>query len=558
MPENDILYDSNGTTIGAITHTPGTAGILINDPGDYYISFSVTGNITNQFALFNGGVLVPGTIYGSDDAGQQNTGQTILTVDTVPATLTVRYHTNIVPLTVTLQTEAGGSQANDTASVFIQKLGAQTTVTVASSADLLAALNNNTFSRIVLTPGIAYNISTSPAVIRTSAVRLISTANTSVTFNIDQAFNFITIGANVTPIVNRITNITLGVTYATIQAAINAAANGNVIELSPGTYNVTVGINTPDDQLLINKSITLRGISSALTNVVFVSNGNSLDLPYMVIAADNVIVENINFTGPTPAIVGAGDMNSIFTIPASFGPPPSIFTNIKMRYNIFNGGQYTGFIAADRMQFIGNTIFHNFLHNCLVLTFNITSTLIYGNIFNGSTDSKGAILIENSFGGEFAQGLMNISNNSVFSFFQFIVWDTVAVNVSLEVTENYVNHTGNSYSPGITAATFSFYITGGWDFSGFTEILFQENIFVKSDLPNGLAVYLDYGGGGTNLPAAGQIKILDNFFSYLQPWGGPGDTLLPAVPPQPVLPIGYTTGPPVTVTMFVIQGNQLF
>ncbi len=117
--ETDITFDTNGTVFGAISHTVGDAGITINTTGNYKIIFSVTGQQANQFALFVNGALFAGTIYGSNSTDQQNTGFAIIPV-AAPITLTLRNHTSST--SVSLETLAGGTEANITASILIQRL----------------------------------------------------------------------------------------------------------------------------------------------------------------------------------------------------------------------------------------------------------------------------------------------------------------------------------------------------------------------------------------------------------------------------------------------------
>ena len=87
--------------------------------GTYKVTFSVSGVEPNQMALFLNGVVVPGSIYGSGAGTQQTTGQVILTVGAA-GVLTVRNHSSAAA--TTLQTLAGGTQANTNASVTIEKL----------------------------------------------------------------------------------------------------------------------------------------------------------------------------------------------------------------------------------------------------------------------------------------------------------------------------------------------------------------------------------------------------------------------------------------------------
>ncbi|MEH7110172.1 collagen-like protein, partial [Bacillus sp. JJ1764] len=50
--EADVIFDSNGIITPGITHAPGTSQILVTTPGDYEVTFSVSGVEPNQFSLF--------------------------------------------------------------------------------------------------------------------------------------------------------------------------------------------------------------------------------------------------------------------------------------------------------------------------------------------------------------------------------------------------------------------------------------------------------------------------------------------------------------------------
>lgn len=118
-PQTDVTFDTNGPIFGAIAHTVGDSVITINTPGNYKVIFSVTAQQANQFALFLNGALVAGTIYGSNDTDQQNTGVAIITV-AGSSTLTLRNY--ISATSVLLETLAGGTANNVTASILIQRL----------------------------------------------------------------------------------------------------------------------------------------------------------------------------------------------------------------------------------------------------------------------------------------------------------------------------------------------------------------------------------------------------------------------------------------------------
>jgi Collagen triple helix repeat (20 copies) len=118
--EADVTLDTNGVMTSGITHAGGTGQIILVGAGTYKVTTSVSGVEPNQFALFVNGGAVLGATYGSGAGTQQNNGQTIVAVPAT-AVLTVRNHSSAAA--ITLQTLAGGTQANTNASLVIEKLG---------------------------------------------------------------------------------------------------------------------------------------------------------------------------------------------------------------------------------------------------------------------------------------------------------------------------------------------------------------------------------------------------------------------------------------------------
>ena len=112
-------FSNNGVIMGAITHTPGSTDIVINESGLYEITFMVQGNRVNQFALFINGNPVPESIYSVGAANIQNTGRVIISI-TAPATLTIRNHTSFN--SIGLEALIGGTQNQVNASVRIIRL----------------------------------------------------------------------------------------------------------------------------------------------------------------------------------------------------------------------------------------------------------------------------------------------------------------------------------------------------------------------------------------------------------------------------------------------------
>ncbi|WP_367307757.1 collagen-like triple helix repeat-containing protein, partial [Bacillus pumilus] len=117
--EAPVIFDSTGIITAGITHAPGTSQIIVTNPGNYEVTFSVSGVESNQFTLFVNGGPVTNTVYGSGAGTQQNNGQAILAL-AAGDTLTLVNHTSAAA--VTLQTLAGGTQTNVNASIIIKKL----------------------------------------------------------------------------------------------------------------------------------------------------------------------------------------------------------------------------------------------------------------------------------------------------------------------------------------------------------------------------------------------------------------------------------------------------
>lgn len=118
----DVTFNKNGVLTAGITHaagTPGDAGIAILNAGDYKVTFSVSGVVPSQMAVTVNGTVAPSTVYGSGAGTQQNNGQAIINV---AAGDVLTLGNSISTAAVTLQTLAGGTQANVNASIVIEKL----------------------------------------------------------------------------------------------------------------------------------------------------------------------------------------------------------------------------------------------------------------------------------------------------------------------------------------------------------------------------------------------------------------------------------------------------
>jgi hypothetical protein len=119
--EAAVTFDSNGLGTPGITHAPGSANIVVADPGDYKITFSVSATEPCQFAIFDNGVVVPESVYGSGAGTQQDAGQVILAVNAGDV-ITLVNNTSAAAVTLAAAPPIGGTATAVNASVILEKL----------------------------------------------------------------------------------------------------------------------------------------------------------------------------------------------------------------------------------------------------------------------------------------------------------------------------------------------------------------------------------------------------------------------------------------------------
>lgn len=124
-----------------------------------------------------------------------------------------------------------------------------------------------------------------------------------------------------------------------IQTAIDAAVNGDIIEITAGTY---------DESLVVNKSLTLKGIGSVVIKSV---NGDSSGKGIDIQNTSNVVLENLTFDGSNvvaPPTTGV-DINSVDGI---------TLTNIVVKNYTKNG---ISVVAQQDPSFVAgkNPVFNN-------------------------------------------------------------------------------------------------------------------------------------------------------------------------------------------------------
>ncbi len=523
-----VKFDSNGIIIGGIGHLAGDGDIILLKPGDYKISFSVAGADANQFGLFLNDTLVSGTIYGSGNTNQQNTGQAVISVnDPIPSVLNLRNHTSNTP--VALQSVQGGNEANVTASISIQRLHEQTSTDVSTSEELLAALQDENIDIINLEPD-SYDLSGSPAITRIKAVCLKSIVpGAEIQFAVDQDLTFIILGNYVSPAANTIYNITQKLFFPTIDDALASADPFDEILLFPGTYTQTT-------QIKIDKPLTLRGLSSNNTVIEF----DSSLIVSLSIESDDVTIKNLHMIGPT---MPAGD-NWLFQIPLK-AFPSDFYNNITISGCIIEGGRRNGFIYASNLSIVGCKFIHTGNRNSLNIVATEGYALISSNIFQGGAESLAAITYETG-GNEITSGTIVIRDNVMERHSQFVLFNTSLWGdiEQLLVQGNKINHRDRSGN--------SIIFLPIADFNQFKSIIITKNTIVNENAER-LGVLLDYRFGGAAVPNFEQIKVLFNSFDVVKPWGGAGFTV------DPNYPIGFSDMAPVALTFDVFEmiGNTV-
>jgi hypothetical protein len=123
--EAPIIFDSNGPMTSGITHLVSNAlipGVNVLTSGTYEITFSVSGTEPNQFTLFNNGVPLPATTYGSGAGTQQNNGQ-VIAVLTAISGITLVNHTSSSRVTLAASPPIGGTAAAVNASILFKQVG---------------------------------------------------------------------------------------------------------------------------------------------------------------------------------------------------------------------------------------------------------------------------------------------------------------------------------------------------------------------------------------------------------------------------------------------------
>lgn len=150
--------------------------------------------------------------------------------------------------------------------------------------------------------------------------------------------------------------------YTTIQAAVNAASNGDIINVAVGTYN---------EQVLVNKSVTITGVGSPTVNFAGTVTGKPT---LFDISVDGVKVQGIHF------VVDLAKLKSAIIASGAGIDNVSITDNIVDAYGTPAGS--FGDRNAISINYGGNPT------NYRVATGGVNSISATGNIINGTLPSS--------------------------------------------------------------------------------------------------------------------------------------------------------------------------
>ncbi|MYL71748.1 hypothetical protein GLW00_12850 [Halobacillus litoralis] len=310
----------------------------------------------------------------------------------------------------------------------------------------------------------------------------------------------------------RIFNVDQQTFYDLIPVAVADANDGDTLLVTPGEYPQTA-------ELVIDKPLTIRGFSAALTDVAF--PGVFTDETTISLEADNITLEGLSLSRTTSGVTGD---ETLLRIPAR--GVADYYSGITIRDSILTGGERTLIVNVEDFTLENNTLNHTGDEQSLEIrgTFGVTN--IKDNSFLGGAVSRAAIRFQQDTPTDQFSGTFLIDDNTMERHSQFVLFATSAyTDVSIFVRRNAIDHQDRSGSSIIFLPN---------DFPEVDTILLEENDITNPN-PNRLAVFVDYRFGGTTAPTADQIQVVRNRLDVALPWGTALDTV------SPDAPVGFTT-----------------
>ena len=298
-----------------------------------------------------------------------------------------------------------------------------------------------------------------------------------------QAAEFVTVGElyvyDVADMMGYVAEID-GQGYETLQAAIDAAKEGDVIEII--AEEITFDENAAS--IAVDKAVTIKGHGKDATKLVFNSASSAF-----VVKSSNVTFQDMTI------VQGTKDNSFHISIDKGVWDAPAIqYSDITIKNIEFVGGDYALCLIGEDVVVDGCSFTDQDSHNILVYSLKGDSKII-NNTFNASKgNNKSAILWEggadnatdlSKFTGS---GTLTIDGNTANGkgvFFQFTSWGHVK-DMNVEITNNKVDAFTNK---AIALYTENAEAASGDEFASFVV---KENVF--TNIPEGKTIVKEYTG----------------------------------------------------------------
>jgi len=233
---------------------------------------------------------------------------------------------------------------------------------------------------------------------------------------------------------NTITVGPSGADYTTIQAAINAASPGDIIQVAAGTYN---------EQIVVNKSLDIRGVqygvdarNRSLTESIISGVSGLLSTPLISIQANNVTLNGFKIIGggwyllePKANLIGI--FNNI--IEGTLFTESNTISDITVSYNWFRNSVHNAIYMQQSASNIG-------------ISSNLFTTIGYSAlILGGSTAAYSSLTFQNNEISGTSNQAINIAGQSQTS---LVISNNTISNAGLGTTERPAIrlHSGLSYN----------------------------------------------------------------------------------------------------------------
>ena len=308
----------------------------------------------------------------------------------------------------------------------------------------------------------------------------------------------------------RILNVNTGAYYDFIAEAVEAAEDNQTLLVTPGAY-------PQDAELIIDKSLTIRGFSAEETEITF--SAAFIGATAVSLEADDITLEGLSFMRE---LSGAAD-EALLRIPQI--TLTDYYDGITIKDSKFEGGQRTLIINASNLTLSNNTIIHTGNRRSVEIRGALGETRINGNTFQGTAASLAALYFQPA-AATILRGIFRIDNNVMVRHTQFATFATATMmDVSIFVEGNTIDHEDREGSSIIFLPQ---------NFPGVDTILIEENNITNLNTGR-LAVYVDYSPGLGMSPAGfQQIQVIRNTMTfYPPPWGDTDDEV------SNVAPVGF-------------------